>query len=206
MSHAKTRAGAYPRYEICERQTPSPRLSGERVGVRGFEMKMFIPPHPGPLLPRGRRGRKRPPVYQATHRMRQPWRRTGCLRPVVVNELRRQRRGAYESQRRQTHRHPARHQPPRPHHQRRRNRSHVLRHQRPDHADHQTLTARYFPQQFLNFFPLLHGHGSLRPTFGPIRTGRAFSTASAAWLTMSLAFPFPSGAAAGALPPNALVF
>jgi hypothetical protein len=38
--------------------TPSPRLSGERAGVRGFEHENNRPPHPSPLLPRGRRGRK----------------------------------------------------------------------------------------------------------------------------------------------------
>ena len=45
-------------YENCERQTPSPRPSRERVGVRGFELRTRRPPHPGPLLPQGRRGRK----------------------------------------------------------------------------------------------------------------------------------------------------
>jgi len=38
--------------------TPSPRQSGERVGVRGFELENNRPPHPAPLLPWGRRGRK----------------------------------------------------------------------------------------------------------------------------------------------------
>lgn len=37
---------------------PSPRTSGERVGVRGFEWEICHPPLPAPLLPRGRRGRK----------------------------------------------------------------------------------------------------------------------------------------------------
>src|SRR5262245_28433020 len=63
----------------------------------------------------------------------------------------------------------------------------------------------YFPQQCLNFLPLWHGHGSLRPTFGPVRTGRAFSTAAAASLTISLpgAGPFrePASAAGAPLPP-----
>jgi len=27
-------------------------------------------------------------------------------------------------------------------------------------------SVRYLPQHFLYFFPLPHGHGSLRPTFG----------------------------------------
>src|SRR5882724_2323211 len=30
--------------------TPSPRPSGERVGVRGFDLETNAPPHPGPLL------------------------------------------------------------------------------------------------------------------------------------------------------------
>ena len=38
---------------------PSPRPNGERAGVRGFDLETFMPPHPDPLLPRGRRGRKR---------------------------------------------------------------------------------------------------------------------------------------------------
>src|SRR6185312_16701140 len=46
----------------------------------------------------------------------------------------------------------------------------------------------YFPQQTLYFFPLPHGHGSLRPTFGPVRFGFGFSfeSSSAASLTISL--------------------
>lgn len=44
----------------------------------------------------------------------------------------------------------------------------------------------YLPQHCLYFLPLPQEQGSLRPTLGPIRTGRAFSTAAAAWLTMSL--------------------
>ena len=51
--------------------------------------------------------------------------------------------------------------------------------------------AAYLPQQCLNFLPLPQGHGSLRPTFGPVRTGLALacaSTALAASLTTSLAF------------------
>jgi hypothetical protein len=61
----------------------------------------------------------------------------------------------------------------------------------------------------LYFLPLPHGHGSFRPTFGPERTGLAFSTAAAASLTMSLAAPgFEPPALEGpaaAPPPNALV-
>src|ERR1044071_2314882 len=51
-----------------------------------------------------------------------------------------------------------------------------------------SLIPRHFPQQFLYFFWLPHGHGSLRPTFGPARFGFGFETSSAAWLTISLAF------------------
>ena len=38
--------------------TPSPRPNGERVGERGFHLENSVPPHPGPLLLLGRRGRK----------------------------------------------------------------------------------------------------------------------------------------------------
>ena len=38
-------------------RSPSPRPNGERVGERGFELETMGPPHPGPLLPWGRRGR-----------------------------------------------------------------------------------------------------------------------------------------------------
>src|SRR5450432_2842946 len=64
--------------------------------------------------------------------------------------------------------------------------------------------ANYLPQQFLYFLPLPQGQGSLRPTFGPVRTGLALawaSTAAAASLTTSLAFPGEPPP-----PPNALVF
>jgi hypothetical protein len=44
------------------------------------------------------------------------------------------------------------------------------------------------PQHCLYFLPLPQGHGSLRPTFGPVRTGLAFSMAAAASLTTSLGF------------------
>src|SRR5262245_6453703 len=50
-------------------------------------------------------------------------------------------------------------------------------------------TYPFFPQQFLYFFPLWHGQGSLRPTLGPVRTGRALASASFASLTTSLARP-----------------
>src|SRR5262249_7351762 len=51
--------------------------------------------------------------------------------------------------------------------------------------------ANQRPQQCLYFLPLPHGQGSLRPTFGPERTGLAFSIAAAASLTTSLALPPP---------------
>ncbi len=38
----------------------------------------------------------------------------------------------------------------------------------------------YFPQQCLYFLPLPQGQGFLRPTFGPVRTGFAFSISAAA--------------------------
>src|SRR5437870_4571759 len=69
-----------------------------------------------------------------------------------------------------------------------------------------------FPQHCLYFLPLLHGQGSLRPTLGPARTGRAFSTAAAASLTISLPFEAPLVGGAWVaesvpvvVPPNALV-
>src|SRR5207253_10888141 len=63
----------------------------------------------------------------------------------------------------------------------------------------------FFPQQCLNFLPLPHGQGSLRPTFGPERTGFAFSVAAIASETISL--PLLGGADSPALvaPPNAVV-
>jgi hypothetical protein len=66
------------------------------------------------------------------------------------------------------------------------------------------------PQHCLYFFPLPHGQGSLRPTFGPLRTGLAFSIAAAASLTMSLPCAGPRwavaelSAVAVVPPPNAL--
>ena len=50
-------------------------------------------------------------------------------------------------------------------------------------------THLHFPQHCLNFFPLPQGQGSLRPTFGPVRIGCAFDTASLASLTTSEALP-----------------
>jgi len=65
----------------------------------------------------------------------------------------------------------------------------------------------YFPQQCLNFFPLLQGQGSLRPTLGPTRTGLAFSNAAAASVTRSLPrrLPGAAGAAGAPLPAGAPV-
>ena len=61
----------------------------------------------------------------------------------------------------------------------------------------------FAPQHFLYFLPDPHGHGSLRPTLGPMRFGFGFSFESsfAASLTMSL--PFLSSFVV--LPPNAVV-
>src|ERR1039458_5599682 len=72
----------------------------------------------------------------------------------------------------------------------------------------------YLPQQFLYFLPLPQGHGSLRPTFGPVRTGLALalacaSAAPAASLTTSLALgpppPPPVPVLVPPPPPKALV-
>src|ERR1035441_5023335 len=61
------------------------------------------------------------------------------------------------------------------------------------------------PQQCLYFLPLPQGHGSLRPTFGPVRTGLAFSaTAAAASLTTSLGLPWLPPELAVLVPPKAL--
>ena len=62
------------------------------------------------------------------------------------------------------------------------------------------LTYPFFPQQFLNFLPLLQGQGSLRPTFGPLRTGLALASASLASLTISLPAFSPAGPGAPVLP------
>src|ERR1035438_803438 len=64
------------------------------------------------------------------------------------------------------------------------------------------------PQHCLYFLPLPQGHGSLRPTFGPVRTGlvMAFSCAAAASLTTSLGLGCaPPELAVVVPPPNALV-
>src|ERR1035438_4816168 len=70
----------------------------------------------------------------------------------------------------------------------------------------------YFPQHCLYFLPLPQGHGSLRPTFGPVRTGLALalacaSTALAASLTTSLALGCPAAPPVEPVlvPPKALV-
>src|SRR6266496_121027 len=47
----------------------------------------------------------------------------------------------------------------------------------------------FLPQHCLYFLPLPQGHGSLRPTLGPTRTGLALARASAASLTTSLGLP-----------------
>jgi hypothetical protein len=44
----------------------------------------------------------------------------------------------------------------------------------------QLQTNDYRPQQCLYFLPLPQGQASLRPTFGPVRTGLAFSATAAA--------------------------
>jgi hypothetical protein len=63
----------------------------------------------------------------------------------------------------------------------------------------------YRPQQCLYFLPLPQGQGSLRPTFGPVRTGLVFSaTAAAASLTTSLALPCAPPELAVLVPPKAL--
>src|SRR3989441_6980847 len=62
----------------------------------------------------------------------------------------------------------------------------------------------FFPQQCLYFRPLPQGHGSLRPTFGPVRIGLALATASAASLTTSLGRG-PEGEAVLVVPVKALV-
>ena len=63
------------------------------------------------------------------------------------------------------------------------------------------------PQHCLYFLPLPQGQGSLRPTFGPVRTGLAFSAAAAAAsLTTSLGLPCaaPPELAVVVPPPKAL--
>jgi hypothetical protein len=67
------------------------------------------------------------------------------------------------------------------------------------------LKTLYRPQQCLYFLPLPQGQGSLRPTFGPVRTGLAFSaTAAAASLTTSLALACAPPELAVFVPPKAL--
>jgi len=44
----------------------------------------------------------------------------------------------------------------------------------------QAAKRHHRPQQCLYFLPLPQGQGSLRPTFGPVRTGLAFSATAAA--------------------------
>jgi hypothetical protein len=57
----------------------------------------------------------------------------------------------------------------------------------------------------LYFLPLPQGQGSFRPTFGPVRTGLAFSaTAAAASLTTSLALACAPSELAVLVPPKAL--
>ena len=76
----------------------------------------------------------------------------------------------------------------------------------PDGGSRSGATPHQRPQQFLYFLPLPQGQGSLRPTFGPVRTGVALaeaSVAAAASLTTSLGFAPPEPVAAA--PPNALV-
>src|SRR5450756_942275 len=60
--------------------------------------------------------------------------------------------------------------------------------------------ARYLPQHCLYFLPLPQGHGSLRPTFGPVCFGFGFGLlrSLAASLTISLALFDLSGG----LPPS----
>jgi hypothetical protein len=62
------------------------------------------------------------------------------------------------------------------------------------------LLGSYLPQQCLYFLPLPQGHGSLRPTFGPLRTGLALACASTAW-TASLTISLPAAVAVVAPPP-----
>src|ERR1039458_9060899 len=75
----------------------------------------------------------------------------------------------------------------------------------PPASDFWQLGFNHRPQQCLYFLPLPQGQGSLRPTFGPVRTGLAFSaTAAAASLTTSLALGRAPPELAVLVPPNAL--
>src|ERR1035437_620402 len=68
----------------------------------------------------------------------------------------------------------------------------------------QSIRDVHFPQQFLYFLPLPQGQGSLRPTFGPVRTGLAFSaTAAAASLTTSPGLACAAPELAVLVPPKA---
>src|SRR5437762_1195378 len=72
----------------------------------------------------------------------------------------------------------------------------------------QQMSKAYFPQHCLYFLPLPHGHGSFRPTLGPVRTGLAFScaAAAAASLTTSLGLvPGPPVEPVVVPPPKALL-
>jgi hypothetical protein len=75
--------------------------------------------------------------------------------------------------------------------------------------NHQRSYKVHRPQQCLYFLPLPQGQGSLRPTFGPVRMGLAFSAvaAAAASLTTSLGLPCapPPEVAVVVPPPKALV-
>ena len=44
---------------LSRNSSPSPRLSGERAGVRGLELTNHLPPHPDPLLLRGGEGEEK---------------------------------------------------------------------------------------------------------------------------------------------------
>ena len=65
----------------------------------------------------------------------------------------------------------------------------------------------YLPQHCLYFLPLPQGHGSLRPTFGPVRTGLALAFATAPrrlrsrrrWLCRARRLAAPSAKSAGVL-------
>src|ERR1017187_455275 len=75
----------------------------------------------------------------------------------------------------------------------------------PPASDFWQLGFNHRPQQCLYFLPLPQGQGSLRPTFGPERTGLAFSfTAAAASLTTSLGLACAPPELAVLVPPKAL--
>jgi hypothetical protein len=62
----------------------------------------------------------------------------------------------------------------------------------------------FTPWHFLYFFPLPHGHGSLRPTFGPARTTGVCGALAGA--TQPESQMFASQAAAALLPQSLLSF